>query len=201
MKIAKIIAAVLVLVVAVLWIQRTLNPGPADEVALPHAGVGQVLAEQAAKALNDKGRVALVYMDSTSVETRAQIESFQRTLGKHKGIKLVATRTFKPMETQMGSIPFQKFADLVAEFSNLNAIVCCVGIIALSDAQLEALKKTSPKLVVMNWSRGDVERGMKAGLVQAAVSTRTLTSLPTGNPKTPLQWFDRYYNLVTPEMN
>ena len=201
MKIVKIVGALLVIGLAMVWIQRTLNPKPADEVAMPHAGVGQVLAEQAARAVNDQGRVALVYMESASVESQAQIDSFQRTLGKHKNIKLVATKTFKPMETQTGNISFQKFTEVISEYSNANVIVCCVGVTSLTDAQLEALKKSSPKLVVMNWNRGHVERGMNAGLVLAAVSSRWLTSLPTDHPKTPLQWFDRYYDLVTPQRN
>ena len=128
MKIIKIIGSVLVIVLALVWIQKTLNPKPADEVAMPHAGVGQVLAEQAAKAVNDKGLVALVYMESASVESQAQMDSFQRTLGKHKDIKIVATKTFKPTETQMGNITFQKFTDLVSEYSNANVLVCCVGV-------------------------------------------------------------------------
>lgn len=201
MKIAKIIGSVLVIVCALLWIQETLNPKPADEIAMPHAGVGQVLAEQAARAVDDKGRVALVYMESASVESQAQMDSFQRTLGQHKDIKIVATKTFKPTETRMGSITFQKFTEVVSEYSNAGVIVCCVGVTSLTDEQLATLQKTTPKLVVMNWNRGHVERGMRAGLVQAAVSTRMLTSLPTDNPKTPLEWFDRYYNLVTPERN
>lgn len=201
MKIIKIIGSVLVIALALVWIQKTLNPKPADEVAMPHAGVGQVLAEQAAKAVNDKGLVALVYMESASVESQAQIDSFQRTLGKHKDIKIVATKTFKPTETQMGNITFQKFTDLVSEYSNANVLVCCVGVPPLTDAQLATLKKTAPKLVVMNWNRDNVERGMKAGLVQAAIASRWLTSLPTDHPRTPLEWFDRYYNLVTPQSN
>lgn len=201
MKIAKIIGAVLVIVLAMTWIQKTLNPKPADEVVMPPAGVGQVLAEQAARAVNDKGRVGLVYMESSSVESQAQMDTFQRTLATHKHIKLVATKTFKPMETQMGKITFQQFAEIVSEYSNANAIMCCVGVGALTDAQLEVLRKSSPKLVVMNWNRGAVERGMRAGVVQAAVESRMLTSLPTDHTKTALQWFDRYYNLITPQAN
>lgn len=201
MNILKIVGSILVIFFAVLWIQKTLNPQPADEVAMPHAGVGQVLAEQAAKAVNDKGLIALVYMESASAEGKAQMDSFQRTLGKHKGVRLVGTKSFKPMETQTGSITFSQFAQIVNEFSNANAIVCCVGVTSLGDEEVTTLQKTSPKLVVMNWSRAAVDRGMRAGLVSAAVASRMLTSLPSDHPKTALQWFDRYYNLVTPEAN
>src|SRR5512133_1256529 len=201
MKLVKIVGSVVVILLALLWIQSTLNPQPADEVAMPHAGVGQVLAEQAAKAVNDKGLIALVYMETGSVEEKAQMDSFKRTLGKHKEVRLAGTRSFKPMETSTGNIRYSQFTQIVNEFSNANAIVCCVGVTSLGEAEIAALQKTSPKLVVMNWNRDAVDRGMRAGLVSAAVASRMLTSLPSDHPKTALQWFDRYYNLVTVEPN
>ena len=50
MKTLKIIGAVLIVVLALAWLQRSMNPKPIEDEAMPPYAVGQVLAEQAAKA-------------------------------------------------------------------------------------------------------------------------------------------------------
>jgi ABC-type sugar transport system substrate-binding protein len=201
MKTLKIGAAVLTIAVALLLLNQTLHPKPLDEQVMPQTGVGQVLAEQAAKAMNDKGRVAVVCMPTGSVESQAQLQGFQRTLGKHKNITIAATTTFKPTEAASGKLNFQQFAQVINEHPNADVIVSFLGVTSFTDAQIASLPQPSPKLVVMDWDAGDIQRGMRAGLVKAAVTSRRLTALPTDDPKTPLQWFGRYYDLVTPQRN
>ena len=187
------------IVLALAWLQRSTNPEPLDDEAMPPYGVGQVLAEQATKALGDKGRVALVCMPMISVGGRAELAGFLETLARHKHVSLVATNLFKPSETAIGHLSFQQFTAVVNEDSNADMIVSFLGVTSFTDAQIATLPSPAPKLVVMDWSPGDVQRGMKAGLVKAAVMSRRLTAVPSDHPKTPLQWFDRYFDLVTPE--
>jgi len=198
-NILKTIGAVLFIVIALAWLQRSLHPKPLDDEAMPPFGVGQVLAEEAAKAMHDKGRVVIVCMPMTSVRGLAEIDGFQRTLGQHKNIKVTATNTFKPSETAIGQLSFQQFAAVVNTNSNADVIVSFLGVTSFTDAQIATLPNPPPKLVVMDWNPNDVQRGMKAGLVKAAVMSRRLTGMPSDHPKTPHQWFDRYYDLVTPE--
>jgi hypothetical protein len=199
MKTLKIIGAVLIVVLALAWLQRSMNPKPIEDEAMPPYAVGQVLAEQAAKATGDKGRLAMVWMPINSVRGQAELAGFQETIALHKHITLTATNLFKPSETAFGSMSFQQLAAVVNEDTNVDVIVSFLGVTSFTDAQMATLPNPSPKLVVMDWNPGDVQRGMKAGLVKAAVMSRRLTGIPSDHPKTPHQWFDRYYDLVTPE--
>ena len=203
MKTFKIIASVLVIIVALAWLQRAIRSKPLDAEALPPTGMGQVLAEEAAKALPKGGQVVLVSMSGGTAEDQAKLEGFNRTLGKQGKIKVIATKEFKLNEVGMGDgrIKFEQFAAVVNEHSNADVIVSFLGVNSFTEAQMASLPKPCPQFVVANWKPEDVRRGMNAGLVKAAVMNRVLRSLPTDDPKTPIQWFDRYYDLVTPDLN
>lgn len=199
MNVLKILGSLVLILIAVVWLRQSTHPKPLDDEAMPPYGVGSVLAEEAAKAVHDKGQVVLVCMPMGSVRGLAEMEGFQKTIAQHKNVHLVATNSFSPSETAIGCLTFQQFAAVVNSNSNADAIVSFLGVTSFTDTQISTLPKSCPKLVVMDWNPGDVERGMKAGLVKAAVMSRRLTGIPSDHPKTPHQWFDRYYDLITPE--
>lgn len=180
-------------------LDRLLHPKPSDAQAMPTYSVGQVMAEQAAQVLHDQGRCVLVCLPLDSVRSQAELEGFQHTFDKFKHLTLTATKKFKPEETGMGRLSFEQFAALVKEYSSADLIVCMLRINSFTDSQIASLPRPCPKLVVMDWNPADVQRGLNAGLVKAAVMSRQLTALPTDNPRNPHEWFDRYYNLVTAE--
>lgn len=166
---------------------------------MPPYGVGQVLGEEAVKAMHDHGRVVLVYMAVNSVQSRAVLDGFRQTIAQHKNISLADIKNFKPSETIIGTLAFSQLAEVVNEYSNVDVIVSLLGVKSFTEANMAALPKPCPKLVVMDWNPEDVQRGMNAGLIKAAVMTRRLTAMPSDHPKTAHEWFDRYYDLVTPE--
>jgi hypothetical protein len=199
MKAVKIVGAAFLILVGVALFLRAIHPKPADEIALPPSGLGQVLAEEAAKALNDKGTVVLAWMPTGAVESQAKFDGFQRAIARHKGIAISAIKEFKREEVSFGRISFEQFAGVVREHAKAGVIVSFLGVNSFTEAQIATLPQPSPKLVVVGWNPQDVQRGIKAGIVTAAVMARQLQGLPTDDPKSPIQWFDRYYNLVTPE--
>ena len=199
MNTGKIIGSILLIVVAVLFIQRSQHPQPPDEQYMPGYGMGQVLAEAAAKITHDQGRVVLACQPSNLASSEAEMEGFQQSLAKHSQLKLTATRTFKPDETAMGKLPFAKFSALINENPSAEVIVCMLGILSFTDAQIASLPQPCPKLVVVDWNPADVQRGLNAGLIKAAVMSRQLTAMPTDDPKTPREWFDRYYTVMSAE--
>ncbi len=199
MKTLKISGSLLFIVLAFMWLHRSMNVAPMDDETMPPYGIGQVLAEQAAKAMGDKGRVALVCMSMNSNGGRAELAGFQETLARHSHIKLANTNLFKSSDTAIGQLSFQQFAAVVKEDASVDVIVSLLGVSSFTDADIANLPPKCPALVVMDWNPHFVERGMKAGLIKAAVMSRRLTALPSDHPQTPHQWFDRYYDLVTPE--
>ena len=196
MKTLKIIAATLIVAGALFWLNHSLHPQPLDRQSLPFFGVGEVLANEAARVAHDKGRVVLVNLPMDSVNSQSQLQGFQETLAGHHHLTLVATKNIDLHDTTMGKINVAQLTAIINDYSNADVIVIFPPLTSLSDAQLQTLPKPAPKLIVMDWSMGDLNLAANAGLVAAAVSTRQLTSLPSDHPRTPRQWFDRYYDLV-----
>jgi hypothetical protein len=199
MKALKLFGSLLFIVLALAWLHRSMSSAPLDDETMPPYGIGQVLAEQAAKAMGDKGRVALVCMSMNSIGGRAELAGFQETLARHNHIKLAITNLFKSSETAIGQLSFKQFSAVVNDDADVDVIVFLLGVGSFTDAEIATLPPKCPAFVVMDWNPVFVQRGMKAGIVKAAVMSRRLTALPSDHPNTPHQWFDRYYDLVTPD--
>ena len=199
MKDIKSIAVLLLLVLALGWLYWSLHPRETTELGLAARGLGQVLAEQAVIALKDRGRVVLVLMPVNEDQGKSTLQGFKENLRQHKNVTLSDVKTITPGETASGKLLFDQFAGILNQYSNVDLIVFTLGVTSLTETQIATLPKPSPQLVVMDWRPGDVERGINAGLVKAVLSTRQLTSLPTDHPRTPRQWFERYYDLSTPQ--
>lgn len=199
MKTTKIVALLLLIAVALVWIERSWHSQPLKDEVMPPYGVGVVLAQEAAETMQNTGRVAIICLPVSSAPSKAQMEGLQRTLARHKNIKVVVTNYFNFSETALGRLSFRQLAAVINQDSNVDVIVSFLGVTSFTSAQIATLPTPSPKLVVMDWNPQAVQQGMQAGLVKAAVMARRLTAVPTDHPKTPHQWFDRYYNLVTPE--
>ena len=195
----KLIIAVVLLCVAGFLLQRFFNPQPIAEQAGPPAGLGQVVAEQAAKAISEQGEVLVLDWPGDSVDSQSQRAAFKRQMETYKNIK-VSYRDFEKREVSMtGAISFDQFAAEISKHPNAAAVISFLGINSFSDAQIASLPKPCPKLVVSGWHERTVRNGLNKGVIAVAVMCRELTELPTNTPKTPRQWFDRYNYLLTPQ--
>ena len=196
MKLNQLIGALILLVFSLWLLNWVLHPKPLDSVALPPYGLGQAFAEATAKAANDQGQVVLICLPTDSVQFRAQLEGFQKTLSRHKGIKLASIKNLGPKEVGTGSIPFKRFAELVQEQTQADVIVSFEPASSFSDELIKQLPQPCPKLVVMGLNAQQVRLGMNSGVVKAAIIPRQNSSLPSDDIKTARQWFDYYYELV-----
>ena len=80
MNVLKIFGSLALILIAVVWLHHATHPKPLDDEAMPPYGVGLVLAEEAAKAAHDAGRVVLVCMPMSSVRGVAEMEGFQKSI-------------------------------------------------------------------------------------------------------------------------
>lgn len=202
MKQIKIAGAILVIVGALVWTWYGLHPQPPDNVAQPGVGLGQVLAQEAVDQLHGKtGHVVVVCMPTASVESQTSLESLQRTMAKYKNITLTM-KLFAVNEVGiMDTIPFQRFANVVNQYAGADVIIFMLQPNVLTDTQIEQLPHPAPKLIVFRWNPEEVTRGMKWGLIMAAITDRRWSSLPSDHPRNPRQWFDRNFELITAESN
>jgi hypothetical protein len=201
MRPIKIIVAVLLLLGALVWVWRGLHPPPPNDVTMPYIGLGQVLAKEAANQLHGKeGRVVVVCMPTASVGSQAQLGGLQRALGQYRNITVTMDAFKTDQVGAMDTISFQQFEELVSENANADVIISFLKVAPFSDAQITQLPHPCPKLIVVRWGHEAVQRGMSASLVVAAVMERRWNSSPS-QPKTPRQWFDGRYQLITPQSN
>ncbi len=199
MKNLKVVVVSLVIVIAGFFIWRSLHRSALPEVAMPASGLGLVLAEQTAKALPDGGKVVIISCPMPTDEHRATMDGLKQELVKHKNISIATSKEIPQQDLwrTMGRLTFDQFAAALRESATADAVVSLIGVTSFTDAQIQQLPKPMPKLIVADWSQPDVQRGLNAGVVVAGISLRQLGALPTDNPKTPREWFDRYYTLTT----
>ena len=194
MKLKQLLAVAALLLVALWLLNRALHPRPLDTVVLPPYGLGQVLAEAAAKAAHYQGRFVVICQPDDSNQFHAQWEGFESGLKAYHGIRLVKIQN---LSMSMGRISFQKFAEVVQENAQVDFIISFLPIATFTDEEIRSLPSPCPGVVLVGLNSTDVRRGMEAGIVKAAVLPRELDQLPGSDIKTARQWFDYYYELKT----
>ena len=199
MKPIKLIAAVLLLLGALVWVWRGLHPSPPNDVTMPYIGLGQVLAQEAATQLHGKeGRVVVVCMPTASEGSQAQLGGLQRALGQYRNITVTMDALKTDQVGPMDTISFQQFEALVSQNASADVIISFLKVAPFTDAQITQLPHPCPKLIVVRWGQEAVQQGISAGLVVAAVMERRWIS-SSAQASNPRQWFDQRYRLITNE--
>jgi hypothetical protein len=194
----KIAVSIVLIVISGVLIVRWLNPAPLDARSLPSSGLGQVVAEETIRVLAGKGEVVVVYLPVESVESRAKIKGFTRTIEASDGVRVSSTEILKPEDVQsMGRLTFEHFLRIVRNHSDADAIVMFRGVTPFHAGKVKKLADPLPKLIVAGWNPRHIHAGFDAGVIHAGISAREFRTLPTDDPKTPLEWFDRYYEVST----
>lgn len=199
MKTLKIAGIIAVIGVALVFIWRSLRSQPPDELLLPAIGMGQMLADEVVRELpSASGRVVVLCRAATSAQDQATLEAFRKALRQHKQLTISLKTVPNEDVGVMEYISLQTFAE-ATRTAPADVIVTFFQVKSFADASAAQLPQPFPKLIAVRWDMRDLLRGMQSGRVSAGVATRILSSLPTGHPKNPREWFDRYYELVTPQ--
>ena len=172
-----------------------------------YEALGQVAAEETASLLGQKGRVVLIAQDTVENSNpayEAQLEAFGGLLKSKGGVALASIERFKltPMERMAtgGAVPRERFLEVLDAHANADAIVLFVGFPSLADADLDRLKQSGVKLVLVSGYRPGYKGLLTARLLQLAIVPRFDPG--TGNtnpPQTTREWFDRDYVIITPD--
>lgn len=167
--------------------------------------VGAVTAEETAKLLGNKGQVLILTRDLGPVNDpsmEAQLEAFQQTLKKHAGMNVtVAKIQIPPMQMMAlggGVPPDQLFKSLQAH-PNLAAAVLFLGFPQLADSELDKLKKTGIKFVVVSSLRPGYKRLLERQVIHLVIAPRAGIAPPEGRaPRTIRERFDQENVVFTP---
>ncbi len=182
--------------------QRT----PTPQINLkPFEGLGEVVAEQTAQLLNDRGDVVLIVMqtkDTAMPAITAPVDAFRAKLKSHTGIRIRAVET---VDTQIQAmigpsmlISSEKFFALLSKHSSADALVSFVGIPTLQPGDWEKMPRRRPKVVDAGAFSPHLREFMEREVVYVAIQPRFKPSTETKEPVTAREWFERFYTVVTP---
>jgi hypothetical protein len=161
------------------------------------------MAEQTAKVLGNKGRIVLITIPAGSEpELETQMESFQRTLKKLGDYDLKEHELDTKDQPKYGigtGLSGRRFVRTVKNNPKADAIVSFVGAPNLSDEELAELTK-APRFIAESRSPDHLPKLFEKQIIQVAVVSRFAFPAPGPlKPKTPQEWFDKRYQVITAE--
>ena len=206
MKNKKLVAtlAVLGLLAAALILWRQFS-GPHVNLR-PSAAVGAVLAEELGRLLGGPGKVVILSRQSAHEgpdATRERVTALTAALQSHAMLKLAGTEIMPRAAggmMDMGGVTEEQFLAAAEKYPDAKAIVVFGGLPPCSQALAEKLNAGSLKAVAVCGYGPTVRRWLESKTLAIAVVPR-MEDLPAGTPtpKTPQEWFQREFEIITPE--
>jgi len=196
------IIAVIVIIASAGWLWHTMMPTPPKINQAPSNGLGEVLAEETLKAIDNHGTVVPVIADSHT--TDIQWEAFKKEIKKHNTVTLADPVIVKPYNGMEKEGAFRACIDkVVEENAKADALVLFVGLpMVWDDNNLMTLPSVGPKIIAVdgNNSPSKAKKYFINSIVTVLImSRRTADPNAMDNPQTPRQWFDREYQVFTKE--
>ena len=194
-----IIAGTVLLVALVsLWFMFRSPIPPVNRAIF--TSLGQVLAQETATAIHDRGQIVAVIADgyeTSGTVLQPQWKAFTSELKKHSSISLA-----KPEIVPPGNhLPLGEILD---RHTQAGAIVFYVDPPTSVDLDAVASRSALPKLIAIGNpdlpAKNYYGHYLNSGMLAALIIPRSIPSAaPAAEPKTPREWFDRYYQLYAPQ--
>ena len=196
---SKIIALVagLILLTALVSLRLTLRPAPLQVNHNIYTSLGTVLAQEAAQAMNDRGQIVAIIADlqaNSGPYWREQWQTFTDELKKHPAINLAPSEIVNSAHISL--------VDIFDRHPQAGTIVYFTDPPDQLDLAAAEARSTAPKIVAV----GNPDLSVKSfygkfisrGILTALIVPRSVTDVaPSGEPKAPREWFDRYYRIYT----
>ena len=171
----------------------------------PYDVLGAVTAEETAKLLGNKGLVLLIVRDTgpnKNPSVEAELKAFQETLKKQPGLATVIERiplTPMMMMATGGGAPPDEFLKALQTHANAGAVVLFFGFPQLTEPELQTLKQSGVKMVVVSSFRTGYKQLLERQAIHLAVVPRSDAPTPgTQTPRTLRERFDQLYTTFTP---
>ncbi len=201
-KVKALVSLVIIVASASFLIVRYVGLPPKID-ARPHIGIGQVLAEQAAKLAGTGGRIVLVAPDTSVFRypgSEVQLEAFHSSLRK-AGLTIAATNWVKLDPDRPLRVPPGDFMELLRKQSDSDVVVSLMGPPTLNPDQKAKLGQKHARIVAL--CAGDMPKQInlqnlfEENLLHAAVVSRASPSLNGPLSDDPQKWFEYLYQVVT----
>lgn len=162
-----------------------------------HAGLGARLAVETGKLLNGRGRVVVVISPAFQ-QPKSPLgltwQAFQDGLKAQSGIEIVATEVVT-LDEDVPEFVIRRpqFEALLDKHAGVNAIVSLVGPPALGSR----LPSSPPLIIAIHHAGTQTKKYFAEKLVNVMLTQREAPAGDTGAaPKSPAEWFDRYYQVI-----
>ena len=188
------------------WLYFTLQPKGID--LNPYSALGEAAAEETIKLLHDSGRLVLVDADFGDYKilapiNNAQVKSFEKTIRKaHLKIAALERVSIAPPTMARTGIFMQsgQISNLVSHHSDVDAIVLFVGLASLADFNEAGPEVRKPKLILVGNYEPYYKTLLQKRALQLAIVPRPEESSDRDSTiQSRRQWFERHYQVVTPE--
>lgn len=183
------------------WIYFTQFARPDYNEPL-HQGIGQVMAEETAKLLANQGKIVILSMEpGKAPELKTQLAAFERALKKFSGIRIKETMVLDTEGRDKygpgAGLSSRRFVRIVKKSQSADAIVSFVGAPNLSADDVAQLER-QPKFIAESRSAEKLKPLFESNVLHAAIVSRFQFPAPgKHNPRTPQQWFEKRYQVVT----
>ena len=171
----------------------------------PYTALGAVTAEETAKLLGNKGQVLVMARDTgadKNPSVEAELKAFRQTLKKHAGLSQVTERILATPMLMMatgGGVPPDQLFKALATHANVGALVLFCGLPPLADPELETLKKSGVRIVVVSSFQPGYRLLLEQQVIHLAIVPRPDAPPPGAQPpRTLRERFDQDYLIVTP---
>ncbi|MGE3309979.1 MAG: hypothetical protein AB7O66_08415 [Limisphaerales bacterium] len=173
----------------------------------PYQALGTVAGEEVSKSLGGQGTIVLVIPapgpDPDPVFD-SQLAAFKASLKAHGKVELTATvpvsmDPFQRMSTG-GAMPPDQFAALRAQHPNANGYVLFIGFPALTGSEMDALKGSTTRLMVVSAPLPGYETLLARRILEFAIVSKTVPADEAPPPaKTTRELFDQEYLILRPD--
>ena len=199
----KSIAAFVVIAGSVAFLILSLRATPPPVDPRPHEALGQILAEEAAKALSSGGRLTVITRDPLSARIPAaefQVKSFYRALQKLH-VTPAATNLVQLDPLRLVRVPPGEFVDLMRRQSEADVIVSFLGPPVLTAQQTARLGDKRPRIPAVCSGATPQQVNLRdvfdQNFVQAAIISREQPGPAPSPTSSPRECFDSLYKLIT----
>jgi hypothetical protein len=189
------------------WLYSKLRPEGID--LNPYQALGEAAAGETARLVQNSGRVVMVDADFGKYKilaptTDAEIKSFKKAIRK-TGLKVVGLEKValaRPSLARNGIFmePGQ-LSGVMARHAGVDVIVLFVGLAGPDDLSAGAPEKR-PRLVLVSNYEPYVKALLQKRVIQLAIAPRAgVDSEQDGTIHSRKEWFERHYQVLTPEPN
>lgn len=193
------IVAVIVIIGSVVSLFFTMGKRLPTATVAPFIGVGQAMAEQTGKALDNRGRILVLQHDGNNRPNSllaAQNQAFTKRLKELGTIEITATETITPEE----QLPFvtisrAQFDATLRKHPGVDAVVSFVGLPPYDPQNPLTLPTPAPKIIVYLDMALPTKRYLADGVVTAIIGPQVGPLANVPDPKTPREWFEKYYQV------